>query len=222
MSKRATIALGVIALGAVGVVGALHLPGGRGLLARAGGCPVAGSHATAALVEPARHAALASQRGAADAPARPALGFELDRTTHADVMAWAAREHVACEDARDGLVQCSGVPAATLGAGAGDAVEVLSLGFDTHARLVNLSTLRSHLTEQAARATLHDVASRLEAQIGPPASGAADTSRLAEVGAASLTSLRYRYRDYFAEVVAMRAGEGSEGVVREHYMSARD
>jgi len=42
------------------------------------------------------------------------------------------------------------------------------------------------------------------------------------VGAASLTSLRYRYRDYFAEVVAMRAGDGSEGVVREHYMSARD
>ena len=57
--------------------------------------------------------------------------------------------------------------------------------------------------------------------IPPRQSGAFDEGHLAQPGAASLASLRYRYRDYFADVTAMRfAADGL--VLREHYLSAKE
>ena len=47
------------------------------------------------------------------APARPALGFELDKTQPKDVHAWAAKHGFTCKDERDGaLLRCTNVPAA--------------------------------------------------------------------------------------------------------------
>jgi hypothetical protein len=62
---------------------------------------------------------------------------------------------------------------------------------------------------------------RLSAEVGPPHGGSADESRLALANGNALTSVRYRYRDYVAEVVAMRSSPDGL-VLREHYMSARD
>jgi hypothetical protein len=215
----------VTALGLVGLVGVAHLPFARGLLMRAGGCPMAGNRATVGEIETLRRSAMAAERGTADAPARPALGFELDRTTHADVLRWSQRNGVACTDVREGLVHCTQVPAQALGADPlAPAVAELSLGFDTQARLVNLTTLRVRLTSDGATSALGDITGRLRSQIGPPQGGSidpVDPARLARSGAESLTQVQYRYRDYFAEVVAMRVPWDGL-MLREHYMSARD
>jgi hypothetical protein len=215
--KKILVAAGALAA-AVASVGVLHMPFARGLLMRAGGCPF--GNARLAEIEPARRAAIARDRGDRAAPARPALGFDLDRTTRDDARAWANREHVACDEAREGLVVCKEVPPSALGLPEVDGPAELHLGFDTHARLVDVSTMRMNV---AGTEGVRDIARRLEANVGPPqqASGGFDDAHLGRQGAYSLSSARYRYRDYFAEVIAMRFP--TDGLVlREHYMSATD
>ena len=220
MRTRRVLAITAASLaGVVATVGALHMPFARGFLMSIGGCPV--GHAKLAELEPARRAAIAAERGTEAAPARPALGFALDRTTLAETRAWADRTHVACDDVREGLLRCKGVPSAALGLSDSDGpVSELYFGFDTRGRLVDVSTMRMHLpSSNVAR----DVQGKLVSEVGAPhqTSGSFDDVHLSREGAQSLASLRYRYKDYFAEVIAMRfAGDGL--VLREHYMSAND
>jgi hypothetical protein len=202
----------------VGLIGVLHMPFARGLLMRVGGCPV--GHASLAELDSARHAVTRAERGVVAAPARPALGFELDKTTVADMRAWAERSHVTCDDVREGLFLCKNVAASALGSpdADGPATE-LHLGFDTRGHLVDVSTMRMHASATPAR----DIEARLEAQVGMPQekSGSFDGEHLAKPGAAGLSSVSYRYSDYMAEVIAMRF-QADGLVVREHYMSAND
>lgn len=220
MPKKKPLFITAGALGAsVALIGALHMPFARGLLMRVGGCPF--GQASLAEVEPARNAAVAAERGSAAAPARPALGFDLDRTTADDVRRWAHAAGVACADVREGLVSCKNVPAVALGLSASEgSVGELNLGFSTKGRLVDVSTMRMHLASaQVAR----DVEQRLATAVGAPqqTTGSFDDSHLAAAGAESLAAVRYRYRDYFADVIAMRFG--ADGLVlREHYLSAAD
>jgi hypothetical protein len=216
--KTGLVVAGALAIGVLGI-GVFHMPFARGLLARVGGCPV--GHAPLAEIEPARRAAIATERGSVAAPARPALGFALDRTTRVDVRAWADQSRVRCEDVREGLVRCKGVPASALGLPESDgSVGELSLGFNTRGRLVDVATMRTHV---AGVGVVRDVASKLASQVGAPqqASGTFDEGHLSVAGAPSLSSMRYRYSDYFAEVIAMRFAEDGL-VLREHYMSAAD
>lgn len=200
----------------VGVVGLLHMPFARGLLMRAGGCPV--GRASLAEIEPARQASIAAQRGTSAAPSRPALGFELDRTTRDEARAWAQHVHVSCEDVREGVVSCRDVPAAALGLPEGDGpASELHLGFNTRGVLVDVSTMRLHVRPEPVA----DIESRLEATVGLPQqqSGRFDEASLAAAPAGDIATVRYRYSDYFAELIAMRFRD--EGLVlREHYMSA--
>lgn len=202
----------------VGVVGALHMPFARGLLMRAGGCPV--GNASLAEMEPARREAIHGVRGKDPAPSRPALGFDLDRTTRADATAWAERTHAACHEKREGLVFCDNVPASALGLPDADGpVSEVHLGFDTKGVLKDVATMRMNSTPGPAQ----DLKARLEAAVGAPheQQGSFDDAHLARQGAQSLSSIKYRYSDYFAEVIAMRF-QATGLVVREHYMSAND
>jgi hypothetical protein len=211
----ATASLAVI----VGAVGVLHMPFARGLLMRAGGCPV--GHAKLAELEPARLASIAKDRGSEAAPARPALGFHLDETTPKDVRAWADRVNVSCAEVREGLLRCKDVTATSVGLPERDGpIAELYFGFNTHGRLVDVSTMRMHVDDATK---VRDVEARLESQVGAPheKSGSFDPEHLALEGVFSLSTARYRYSDYFAEVIAMRFA--SDGLVlREHYMSAKD
>jgi len=220
-SKRLAITGGVLGV-AVAAVGVLHMPFARGLLMRAGGCPMAGAHMTAVESEAARHRSLeVSGAGAALAPARPALGFRLDATTAADVHAWAARERVDCEDTRPGLVECKDVAAAALGAPGLGAVAELALAFDTAGKLVNMTTFRTGLDARSASASASAIVASLEGQLGPAPrhAGSFDAAHLAQPGARSIAAVAYRYSDYVADVEAMNAPSGGP-TIREHYMSA--
>jgi len=205
-------------------VGVLHTPPARKLLMRFGGCPVRGARMTAEQMDNARWIAVSANRGDMAAPVRPALGFVLDVTTLAEVHSWGKREHVACEDARAGLVTCTHVSPAALGSPmAREPIDELALGFDARGHLVNITTLRSHLTPTAAARASRDIGIWLEANLGSAGKkgGTFETRRLSLSGAESLATVHYRYRDYFADVTAMNLPESGPSI-REHYMSANN
>jgi len=224
-ARRVGASAAAIGLGsALAVVALLHAPFARRLLARAGGCPIAGMTLSPEQADAARRAASAGERGRLRAPARPALRFTLDETRVADVRAWAAQTGVECKDPRKGLMICAPVPAAALGSSDPQAaVDELALEFDAQGRLVNETAWRSHLGAEAGASFARRLASSLEAVLGPPQTRAGDfdAARFARPGAPSVSTLSYRYSDYFADVTAMNL-PFSGTLLREHYMAAAD
>ncbi|MDP9151431.1 MAG: hypothetical protein M3O36_16025, partial [Myxococcota bacterium] len=203
--------------------GVLHAPFARSLLMRAGGCPMGGVRMTAAEMEAGRHRAAQIERGGTPAPARPALGFVLDKTTVADVRGWAKSHRISCEEPHPGLVVCSHVPAAFLGLSSAEApVDDLALGFNQRDVLVNATTFRSRLTPDAAATAARQIASGLSSALGPAetTAGAFEAAHIAQEPAASVAVVSYRYSDYIASVSAMNMPGGA--TLREQYMSAND
>ncbi len=209
---------------ALAAVGALHAPFARPLLMRLGGCPVAGHRMTVAQMENARRMSSSVLRGDGPAPARPAVGFVLDVTTLADVKAWSARSGVDCEAPHDGFLLCKHVQPAALGLDpAAPPVDELSLGFDGASRLVNESTLRTHLPPEVASREAKQIVRALTDCLGPSAktAGDFDPTQIARPGVDGVSTVAFRFRDYIADVSAMSLA-ASGTLVREHYMSARD
>lgn len=221
--KGRFVAAGAVVLVAIGIAVA-HAPFARSALMSLGGCPLARSRMTVALAAHARRMALDVDRGTVEAPARPALGFVLDSTTHADVQAWATREHVACDETRADVLECTGVPPASVGLpDASGTVDELTLQFDARQRLVTATAFRSHLAPEAAAVAARTIVSSLTEKLGPTARRAGDfgAARFSAPPAESISTVRYRYSDYVADVTAMNAPSGGPSI-REHYMSARD
>src|SRR4029079_7324212 len=75
MTRWFVVRVGGAALCGTALIGLLHLPAARPLLAWLGACPV---RATPIATERARARALVRLRGTVAAPTRPALGFTLD------------------------------------------------------------------------------------------------------------------------------------------------
>ena len=193
------------------LIGVLHMPWARSLLQRVGGCPA--GRATPRQVEAAQRAAMRRLVGASPAPARPALGFDLGRTTLAEVQAWARSRSLSCESARDGaFLRCRDVPAPALAGASGDYDDV-SFGFRlADHRLVAVTALRADLSPEEASERASAAASALERRLGPPTARSAGTSGF---------FLQYRYADYLAGVTAMHLR--SQGhAVRESYSGALD
>lgn len=222
--KPRLAALGLALVAVAAVIGVLHAPFGRALLTRIGGCPV--GHASAADVERARAAAAASMRGVAPAASRPALGFELGRTTPEDAHRWADAHGFSCVDKREGmLLACTRVPADAFG-GAHPAelggVDEVMLAFRPRDRvLVNATATSFGLAPDAAAARTSKTVELLTSIVGQPAKaeGGFDGSRLSREAYASTAT--FAFSDYVAEVSA--TSMGVRGVlVREHYMAAAD
>jgi hypothetical protein len=205
-------------------IGLLHLPLAKGLLMRLGGCPFASASLTPAQMDTARHLALATRKGEASAPSRPALGFALDATSAGDVHRWADRSRVTCEDVHQGLITCANVPSEALGRPASEGrIDELALGFNQRGRLVNLTTMREHMEPRRASIVSSDIVSSLRESLGPAmhTAGALTASSLSTAGASGMATVSYRYSDYVAEIVAMNLP--SSGLsVREHYVSSSD
>jgi len=214
------VASGLAALTLVG--GLLHTPLGRPLLARMGvGCPV---QAPPEDVERARLQSAHATQGTEASPAKPALGFVLDKMTMSDVEAWADHAHVSCEEMRSGTVlHCTKVPESALGGRTGGPVDELDLAFSPASkRLVNLATTQYGLDSDAATAQMSAVVAGLEQQLGRPTreAGKLSADYLAS-GPYRTAVVRYRFTDYQADVSTTNL-PGHGIVVREHYMSARD
>jgi len=212
-----------VAFGFTALVGALHTPLGHPLLlklAAVAGCPIA--RVTPEQIEAAQMGAFDKLRGPQPAPARPALGFTLERTTLADIREWAHAHGLPCEESRQGtLSKCDGVSAEALAGTVDGKVDEVAFGFrladHTLVNSTTVTTLQGDVAATDAAARLDRVAARLRQELGNPAStrlpGAAwDGSHPAYVS--------YRFSDYLAEASAMRLPD--RGVMlREHYVSAR-
>lgn len=232
--RRKLINVGCAIAGLIGTIGVLHTPLARPLLMKIGGCPV--GRASAADVDFLRRQSVAAMRGSATevAPARPALGFSLERTTARDIRAWAKANHLSCTDRREGmLIMCSDVSTELFDSrrcatghpdGRGARIDEVTFAFRPRDQtLVNVTTMSYGFAPNDAVATMGCITERLDADLGAQADqhrdGEMTAARLSQGGyATSMTS--YRFRDYVAEVSATSFDNGSRVVVREHYVSA--
>jgi hypothetical protein len=200
------------------LIGFMHTRAGRPLLmklAGVAGCPV--GHASAAQIEAARLAAVARERGATPAPARPAFGFELDGSTLADVRAWERRGGISCSEERGGtFVRCDDVPASAIGMTLGDgAVTEVAFGFAPSGRLVTVTALTERRDAGSATRLAEVSRQALASALGAPTTEAGSFARVG-----GTATLRYRFSDYSADLTASRV-PGSAYAVREQVMSAR-
>jgi hypothetical protein len=232
---RRGIVAGAILLGAIAGIGALHTSWGRPLLARLGGCPAA--RVTAAEVDGLRRLGMTGIKGARPAPARPALGFILDRTTPADVQTWAAQAGVTCSSKKRGLtsLHCANVSRTVLprtalpsavsskdgDGGALTTIEDLALTFDPSGRLVSVDAFTRQLPTGTATAAFSSSGARLAEELGPPTDHAGDDG--VEAGAVRAPAplgtarRRFRFNDYVAIVSLTNLPSGL--AVREQYLS---
>jgi len=221
---KALASAGAAAVALTAAIGVLHTPMARPLLSKIGGCPV--GKATPADIEAARMGAVRETRGVAPAPARPALGFTLDRSTPADVHAWGKQLGVPCENKREGtLVVCHAVPRAALEGHAGQPGTIDDLAFafrPRDGRLVNITATSLALPSGDASARMQHVTGTLRASLGVPTDAAGDpTAEYLASGDYATATVQYRFSDFMAEITATNiAGRGV--ALREHYLSATD
>lgn len=219
MKRKILVVVPLIVLGLVGLMGVLHLPFARPVLAWIGyGCP---AKATPEQVEVARLTSARAARGTTPSPGRPALGFSLDSTTRADVDAWVAARGLRCTELQQGTVlRCTSVPALALGQ-SGGLIDDLAFAFEPHGRkLVTVTTLRNQLDAAQAEKALTGITARLQAELGEGRSSGTPTAAYLAEGPMRTALTEYRFSDYIANVSATNLGQ--RVAVREHYMSAID
>lgn len=205
----------------IAVVGVLHTPLGRPLLAKLGvGCPI--TKATPEQIDHARTIPAAAYSGKAKAPARPVLGFTFEKTTLADVEAWAQRTGVDCEklNGNETLRACANVPAWALGEPTELArAEEVTFEFRASRTLAVLTVLRRGLSVQEATTMAAVVSQRLRDVLGAPQKTAGEnTPAHFAKGPLQAYQEEYEFGDYGATLTETRLG--STGVLlREHYFS---
>lgn len=219
--RRLRLAAGVLAgtCAAVAAIGAMHTAPGRVLLARLGvPCPV--DTVNPALVLAVRDDAVALARGRTPAPARPALGLQLDRSTREQVGAWLARSGTRCDAITRGYryLRCRGVPAASLGL-AGPPVSEVWFSFGPADTLIAINLYRRSMDPAQARQSWDVAITHLRQALGSPMRTTGDT-RLATLFAqpVAVARVQYVYADYLATVTASHLPYGGLAV-REQYMS---
>jgi hypothetical protein len=221
---RALLAAGMLGGGFVGVMGFLHTPAGRPLMARLGmSCPA--RRISPVQAEALRMRGVSALRGTSAAPARPALGLTLDTSRAADVVAWARARGLDCvsTDHPSRMLTCGGLPGATpapAGA-AGDGTDnQITFAFAPDGRLIGVDSLRRRLTAADASRLFDQIADDLASQLGTNGGrvGEATPAFLAS-GTLHTARIQYRFVDYLATVTAMNLS--GRVALREQYESAR-
>jgi hypothetical protein len=236
-SRRAAIALISVAVSFVALLAFAHTKPGRPLLralggngpkppagAFAGACPL-GFDGAAATTPAAREAArkrdVAKLRGPEPAAARPALGFELDRTTRREVETWAAAYGVTCRPLAPGPdLDCSDVPPRALPQShSAIGAQTVWFRFDLRDRLVGTETFRYTTNVELVAAEYNDVFGALVSSVGSPARNHGEpTVRYLSSGVLAQTKATFAFRDYRAEAAAMQVDYGKY-VLKEAYQS---
>jgi hypothetical protein len=227
MHARIVLATGAGALLLTGVVGVLHMPFAASLLRKispASLCPI--TRGSPAQIDRAHAIGGAAIRAAAtkSAPTRPALGFELDKTTRADLDAWAARHGLSCENigGNANLRRCSDVPASAVGEPESmGALEEVSFELRSSGELVDVETLRRRLTPQQAAEIAGELERTAASAVGKPTQIGGEAT-VAHLGHGFLSSYvaEHTYSDYRATVSATNMGKTGV-MVREQYLSVR-
>jgi hypothetical protein len=220
-ARLAAWAFGIAAV-LVLAVGFLHTAPGRGVLSAIGvGCPARAG--TPEEVDRARAVGVARHAGRTGSPARPALVFALERTTIADLEAWADAHRVSCSAIRgtDTLRKCTDVPAAAVGQPAWFApIEELTFEFRADRTLASVSTMRRKLAVADANAMTRELGRQLNDLLGAPTvhGGQNDPAHFAKSPLQAYKE-EWVFGDYGATLGEVRLADTGL-MVREQYISA--
>lgn len=207
-------ALGAVAGAACAVMALLHVPAVRmRVLGAAGGCPWDKAPTQQAREEHRKQMA-ATMRTDRRATARPAFGFELDRTTKEAVLAWGKSENRTCGEEMSGAAIRCEAPEAAKGV-----VKDAFFRFDPQGRLVGIDLMHEGTDPEAAVAIVTKLEGDVTKAAGEPSAkrGALSGEHLG-AGYLSQTAFEYRFTDYAADISATNLG-GQGIVVREQYRS---
>ena len=232
---KVTVAAALAAtVGLTALIGFAHTKHGRPLLALlgahgshhrgGGGCPLGFDKAqTPEQKEASRASFSRAHRGAALVRARPALGFRLDATTEADVLAWAQASGVSCKKPRAGYdLDCAAIPDSALPeAERGAGLRSLWLGFGGDGKLVTVVAVRKSADPRVVSEAFASVKGRVEHAAGP-ASSVVGEGRPEELASGALyqASAEYRFKNYYALARATNMGDGF--LLTEEYRSLTD
>lgn len=214
---------------AVGALGFAHTETGaavvRGLARMAhGGCPFGYDQAMSPVErERARENFARQHRGERRAEVRPALGFELDRTTRQQVIASLSARGVPCAAGR-GMsdLTCQHVPSTALpGAEISAPERTLWFTFGTKDQLLSVVAVSRAADPRAISSAFVDTQGELSRRAGlaTVSSGDADSAALAR-GLLRQASAEFRFSNYYA--VERAANMGNAFVFTEEYRSLPD
>lgn len=220
--RKSLAAAGSFLVVATALIGWMHMPSARPLLAKLGvHCPA--DAATLSDVDALHRAGVAGLRGTAQAPARPALaGLALDATTEAEAGRWAAAHGASCDAIERGyrFLRCRGIDAQALGL-AGPAVSELWLSFGGDGKLLGVDVYRRGMDAAQLAASWSGAVDSLRERLGAPTLAFGDASPQALSSAPLQTArVQYRYADYIATLTASHLPDTGLAL-REQYLSAR-
>lgn len=196
----------------------LHTSAGRKLLG-AGACPWGGQAPSAERLEEFRTKSAAPLKANARAQARPAFGFELDKSTKGDLTAWAIRASATCKEEIGGAaMRCEGAGGGIVAEAGGIPIRDAFFRFDPRGVLVGVDLMRDGTDGEKAASLLTAVTARIAREAGPPTTvqGTASSAHLS--GYLDRAATEFRFADYAADVSATNLGEQGV-VVREQYRS---
>jgi hypothetical protein len=228
----------VLALGTTftAVVGFAHTPRGKPLLAlmgrsmgsheaaKGGKCPFGYDVKESPVAkEAARRQFATSHAGADRAQTRPAFGFELDKTTRADITSWAEAHDIKCVVPKAGSdLDCSDVPAGALpDRETGIGLHSLWLTFGLEDTLTSAVGVRRDTSVELISSTFKRVTNDVSREAGPAAKLQGDPAMLSS-GALYQASAEYRFRNYFVVARATNMGRVQGFVMTEEYRSLPD
>jgi hypothetical protein len=231
------LAVATLSLAFVALVGFAHTSPGRPLLSVLGpmlgmGHPHSGTgrcpfgfdaQASVADKEAARAKFAARHAGKGMPGARLALGFSLDETTRADVLAWAQAHALTCTAPRVGAdLDCANVPAALLHPGRdgepGPEAKELWFNFGAGEKLVGVTAIRKEKAEAPIDAAYREAERSLSEKAGAPARVSGDeTAGYLAGGLLRQRSAEYEFRTYYA--IARAANNGDGYILIEEYRS---
>jgi len=224
--RRSMIAAGAL-LGLTGLIGVLHMPFAGPLLRTimpGGICPI--MRGTPAQIDRAHALGATAIRGSATtaAPDRPALGFALDKSTKVDLDAWARGHDVSCRSiaGNENLQRCTDVPASAVGEPAAlGALEEATFEFKSSGQLVNVQTMRRHLSGAQAALAAEELEHTAAAALGAPSTlaGAPTVAHLSSTLLATYVAAHV-FTDYRATISATNLSPTGV-MVREEYLSVR-
>ena len=202
--------MGIGAALLLALVGVGHSRMMRPLLARVGGCPVAGRTATPEQMEAFRLKNAPALKGSTRALGRPAFGFQLDQSTRREVTSWGEQSHAECTEELGGAaLRCEGAD--------GVALEDAYFRFDPRGVLVGVDLIHPATDGATALRIVDEVASKLEREAGAPTAVRGTRSAEFLSGQYRQAALEFHFTDYAADVTATNLGAGV--VVREQYRS---
>jgi hypothetical protein len=224
---RAAIVLAGSAVGLTALIGVLHLPIAAPLLRTifpGSICPV--TRGTPEQIDRAHALGAAAIRrsASAPAPAQPALGFALEKTRRSELDAWAALHGASCTaiGGNDNLQRCTGVRPAAIGQ-PGDlgSPEEVTFEFRSTGELVDVQTMRRHLSSAQAAHTVRSLEADAVATLGPPTTEAGQPTD-GHLGRSFMSTYVavHTFSDYRATISATNLADTGV-MVREEYLSVR-